>query len=219
MQKKQWPPPFWNSQGSLRISIGSHSFPVHAFPSFPAFRASKNSRDTLPRNPRELHTTYLELSCWNKFPFTNAIGEPVNGHEDYCVSYCCQFQGIHTTLIIYLARKKHVGRTSIKVTTHSSSKSLDFLCKYFMLQLPEFFGYEIKFQTIQEVTRRGRHRFTLKMLLRSAAIICFGVAWVSGVSGEKGRNGSEKGREVKERNLSLLPLPPPPSKISSLLAP
>ena len=219
MQKKQWPPPFWNSQGSLRISIGSHSFPVHAFPSFPAFRASKNSRDTLPRNPRELHTTYLELSCWNKFPFTNAIGEPVNGHEDYCVSYCCRFQGIHTTLIIYLARKKHVGRTSIKVTTHSSSKSLDFLCKYFMLQLPEFFGYEIKFQTIQEVTRRGRHRFTLKMLLRSAAIICFGVAWVSGVSGEKGRNGSEKGREVKERNLSLLPLPPPPSKISSLLAP
>ena len=65
-----------------------------------------------------------------------------------------------------------MGRTSIKVTTHSSSKSLDFLCKYFMLQLAQFFGYEIKFQTIQEVTRRGRHRFTLKMLLRSAAIIC-----------------------------------------------
>ena len=67
-----------------------------------------------------------------------------------------------------------MGRTSIKVTTHSSSKSLDFLCKYFMLQLPQFFGYEKKFQTIQEVTRRGRHRFTLKMLLRSAAIICCG---------------------------------------------
>ena len=32
MQKTQWPPPFWNSQGSFRISIGSHSFPVHAFP-------------------------------------------------------------------------------------------------------------------------------------------------------------------------------------------
>ena len=41
------------------------------------------------------------------------------------------------------------------------------------------------------------------------------IAWVSGVSGEKGKNGSEKGREV----LSLLPLPPPPSKISSSLAP
>ena len=129
MQKTQWPQPLWNSQGSFRISIGSHSFPVHAFPSFPAFRVSKNSRDSLTRNPRQLHcTTYLELSCWNKFPFTNAIGEPVNGHEDYCVSYCCRFQGIHTTLIIYLARKKHVGRTSIKVTTHSSSKWLDFLC-------------------------------------------------------------------------------------------
>ena len=95
------------------------------------FGVSKNSRDSLPCNPRELHTTYLELSCWNKFPFTNAIGEPVNGHKDYCVSYCCRFQGIHTTLITYLARKNHVGRTSIKVTTHSSSKSLDFLCKYF----------------------------------------------------------------------------------------
>ena len=117
MQKTQWPQPFWNSQGSFRISSGSHSFPVHAFPSFPAFRVSKNSRDSLPRNPRQLHTRYLELSCWNKFPFTNAIGEPVNGHEDYCVSYCCQFQGIHTTLIIYLARKKHVGRTSIKVSS------------------------------------------------------------------------------------------------------
>ena len=46
------------------------------------------------------------------------------------------------------------------------------------------------------------------------------VAWVSGVSGEKGKDGSEKGRELKERNfLSLLPLPPPPSKISSHLAP
>ena len=64
-----------------------------------------------------------------------------------------------------------MGRTSIKVTTHSSSKSLDFLCKYFMLPLLEFFGYEIKFQTIQEVTRRGRHRFTLKMLLRSSAAV------------------------------------------------
>ena len=162
------------SQGSFRIFIGSHSFPVHAFPSFPAFCVSKNSRDSLPRNPCQLHTTYLELSCWNKFPLTNAIGEVVNGHEDYCVSYCCRFQGIHTTLIIYLARKKHVGGTSIKVTTHSSSKLLDFLCKYFMPQLPEFFGCEIKFQTIQEVTRRGRHRFTLKMLLPSAAIICCG---------------------------------------------
>ena len=45
------------------------------------------------------------------------------------------------------------------------------------------------------------------------------LAWV-GVSGEKGKDGSEKGRELKERNfLSLLPLPPPPSKISSPLAP
>ena len=33
------------------------------------------------------------------------------------------------------------------------------------------------------------------------------VTWVSGVSGEKGKDGSEKGRELKERNfLSLLPL-------------
>ena len=37
------------------------------------------------------------------------------------------------------------------------------------------------------------------------------IAWVSGVSGEKGKDGGEKGRE--------LPLPPPPSKISSPLAP
>ena len=83
-----------------------HWFSFFPRPCFPvsAFRVSKNSRDSLPRNPRQLHTTYLELSCWNKFPFTNAIGEPVNGHEDYCVSYCCEFQGIHTTSIIYLAR-------------------------------------------------------------------------------------------------------------------
>ena len=29
----------------------------------------------MANNPRRLHTTYLELSCWNKFPFTNAIGD------------------------------------------------------------------------------------------------------------------------------------------------
>ena len=45
------------------------------------------------------------------------------------------------------------------------------------------------------------------------------LAWVSSVSGEKGKDGSEKRRELKERNfLSLLPLPPPPSQISSPLA-
>ena len=34
------------------------------------------------------------------------------------------------------------------------------------------------------------------------------LAWVSGVSGGKGKDGSEKRRELKERNfLSLLPLP------------
>ena len=55
------------------------------------------------------------------------------------------------------------------------------------------------------------------MLWRAVAI---GIAWVSDVSGEKGKDGSEKGRELKERNfLSLLPLPPPPSKVSSPLAP
>ena len=59
-----------------------------------------------------------------------------------------------------------MGCTLIKVTTHSSSKSLDFLYKYFMLKLPEFFGYEIKFQTIEDVARRGCHRSTLKMLLQ-----------------------------------------------------
>ena len=48
----------------------------------------------------------------------------------------------------------------------------------------------------------------------------FGVlAWVSGVSGEKRKDGSEKGRELKERNFLFSPLPPPPSKISSPLAP
>ena len=38
--------------------------------------------------------------------------------------------------------------------------------------------------------------------------------------GGKGKDGSEKGRELKERNafLSLLPLPPPPSKIPFPLA-
>ena len=42
-------------------------------------------------------------------------------------------------------------------------------------------------------------------------------AEVSGVSEGKGKDGSEKRRELKERNLSLLPLPPPPSK--NLLSP
>ena len=67
-----------------------------------------------------------------------------------------------------------MGCTLIKVTTHSSSKSLDFLYKYFMLKLPEFFGYEIKFQTIEDVARRGCHTSTLKMLLRFATVICCG---------------------------------------------
>ena len=89
------------------------------------------------------------------------------------VSYFCLFQGI------FPARKKLVGCTSIKVTTHSSSKLLDFLYKYFMMKLPEFFGYEIKFQTIEDVARRGCHRSTLKMLLRFATVICCGGVIVS----------------------------------------
>ena len=36
--------------------------------------------------------------------------------------------------------------------------------------------------------------------------------------GEKGKDRSEKGRELKERN-AFLSFPPPPSKISSPLAP
>ena len=47
------------------------------------------------------------------------------------------------------------------------------------------------------------------------------VAWVSGVSGEKGKDGSEKRRELKENpnpNPNPNP-PPPPSQISSPLAP
>ena len=76
------------------------------------------------------------------------------------------------------------------------------------------------------------------------ALLEWGVslAWVSGVSEENGKDGREKGRELKERNawhrcfywslapprsmmvlcqafLSLLPLPASPSKISSPLAP
>ena len=50
------------------------------------------------------------------------------------------------------------------------------------------------------------------MLVMSKNVVPFFycIAWVSGVSGEKGKDGSEKGREVKERNLlSLLPLPHP----------
>ena len=43
------------------------------------------------------------------------------------------------------------------------------------------------------------------------------LAWVSGVSGEKGKDGSEKGREVKERNAwhrcFYRSLPPPHSMI------
>ena len=66
-----------------------------------------------------------------------------------------------------------------KVTTHSSSKSLDFLYKYLRLKFPAFFGYEIKFQTIKDVARRGCHRSTLKMLLRFATVICCGGVIVS----------------------------------------
>ena len=33
------------------------------------------------------------------------------------------------------------------------------------------------------------------------------VAWVSGVCGEKGKDGTEKGRELKERNFSPSPSP------------
>ena len=43
------------------------------------------------------------------------------------------------------------------------------------------------------------------------------LAWVSGFSGEKGKDESERGRELKERNFSPSPLPQ--SKISSPLAP
>ena len=118
---------------------------------------------------------YLALNCWNQLPFTNASREPVDGCEDYLVF--CRFQGI------FPARKKLVGCTSIKVTTHSSSKSLDFLYKYFRLKFPAFFGYEIKFQTIKDVARRGCHRSTLKMLLRFATVICCGGVIVSTPSG------------------------------------
>ena len=72
-----------------------------------------------------------------------------------------------------------MGCTSIKVTSHSSSKSLGFLQKYFRLKLPAFFGYEIKFQTIEDVARRGCHRSTLRMLLRFATVICCGGIIVS----------------------------------------
>ena len=65
-----------------------------------------------------------------------------------------------------------------------------------------------------------RFRPALSSPWRVSLFVPPAVAWVSGVSGEKGKDGSEKGRELKERNfLSLLPLPPPPSKISSHLAP
>ena len=36
------------------------------------------------------------------------------------------------------SEEKARGSYFDQVTTHSSSKSLDFLCKYFMLQLPDF---------------------------------------------------------------------------------
>lgn len=47
---------------------------------------------------------YVDLSCWRQFHFSIASREPVNGHKDYCVSYRCRFQGIHTILIIYNAK-------------------------------------------------------------------------------------------------------------------
>ena len=45
------------------------------------------------------------------------------------------------------------------------------------------------------------------------------LAWVSGVSGEKGKNGSEKGREVKERNSFLFSPSPLPHLKSPLPQP
>ena len=73
-----------------------------------------------------------------------------------------------------------------------------------MLQLPEFFGYEIKFQTIHEVTQR-RHRFTLKMLLRSAAMVLY---WRKGELNKKKictpSNAKNIGAIAKKKNLYKL---------------
>ena len=44
-------------------------------------------------------------------------------------------------------------------------------------------------------------RISMKNSLPTSPL-CDRVAWVSGVSGEKGKDGSEKGREVKEQSLA-----------------
>ena len=59
---------------------------------------------------------------------------------------------------------------------------------------------------------RFRSQVTLHGMHVRITLICKVLAWVSGVSGEKGKDGSEKGRET-------FPPAPPPSKISSPLAP
>ena len=52
--------------------------------------------------------------------------------------------------------------------------------------------------------------FCHKTLYLFAFWVTNSLAWVSGVSGEKGKDGSKKGRELKEKNfLSLLPSPLP----------
>ena len=61
----------------------------------------------------------------------------------------------------------------------------------------------------EEKAKRGQGKWASSQATDQALDLLPPLAWVSGVSGEKGKDGSEKGRE---------PLPPPPSKISSPLA-
>ena len=100
------------------------------------------------------------------------------------------------------------------------------------LQQTQFVGRRNKQKRIQGNTNGGSlslglvldtgHRNLMPRLLRFMGSSWFAVSLSIRRSGEKGKDGSEIGRELKdqkERNLSLLLLPPPPSKISSPLAP
>ena len=81
------------------------------------------------------------------------------------------------------------------------------------------FGIDL-FSFLIKVNQNLKFLHWASVLIGNLPVSAMHVAWVSGVSGEKGKDGSEKGRELKERNfLSLFPLPPPPSKISYPLAP